>query len=147
MLNVGWWWDLIHLMYFDDYFTLFYDISACSIWTGDKHKTGSVNYFAIIATAASLLWLHVFGSSTHFSLQCPTARQMTFRSLLFWDVTQHRLVLSYRHFGRMWSIPSYSLTSPRKQQKFHLCQGGSLKSRVIYPHIFLKLFIFSQSLP
>ena len=52
-------------------------VSTCSIYTGDKHKTGSPDHFATIAKAASLLWLNLFGSSTYFTLRCPTGRHMT----------------------------------------------------------------------
>jgi hypothetical protein len=51
-------------------------VSTCSIWTSDKHKSSSANYFATIATVIPLLWLHMFGSSTYCSLRCPTSRHM-----------------------------------------------------------------------
>ena len=74
-------------------------IFICSVRTGDKHKSISANHFATIARAASLHWISLFLSSTHFTLRCLTARRITFRSSLFWDVTQRRLLLNYRRFG------------------------------------------------
>jgi hypothetical protein len=52
-----------------------------------------------------LLWLHIKGLQTE---------RKGIRTLLFWAVTQHRLVVSYRHFWKTYQFHLQGSSSPLK---------------------------------
>jgi hypothetical protein len=110
-------------------------VSTCFIYTGDKHKTGSANYFATVATAASLISLNLFGSFTYFSLRCPTTRHTSLylRSSGMLRSSDWYLVTDV-------SVPSPTVTRPKRTARSHLSRNRSLISHTSFTPRFPTLF-------
>jgi hypothetical protein len=104
-------------------------VSTCSVWTGNKHKTGSANYVATITTAAALLRLSLFGSSVCCSLRCPTARHMWHRSSLF---SADRYLFTYVSVQRIGPIFKFQVSTVKSKKRAKISYTSRQKPEITH---------------